>query len=266
MAVALLVAALAWALWPAHPRDDREWLPEFSQAPLAVLDGSGVTIKNVRNFRWHEDGTFTESWEDRTYDLRSLERVWFVLSPFGEKFRGPAHAFLSFQFGDSSFVSISVEARKEPGEKYSIWKGLLRRYELTYVIADERDMLPRRTQVFKDALYLYPAKVGPERARWLFLDMLQRSNNLHDQPEYYNTVTNNCTNNVLHHVNRIGTERIRGGWRVVLPGYSDQLAMKHGLLDTDLPLEEARRRFQVNEAVSRCGPERSFSACIRQAA
>ena len=132
------------------------------------------------------------------------------------------------------------------------------------MIADERDMLPRRAQVFKDDLFVYPAKVGPERARWLFLDLLQRSNNLRDRPEYYNTVTNNCTNNVLRHVNRIGSERIREGWRVVLPGYSDVLAMKHHLIDTDLPLEEARKRFRVNEAVDRCGLESDFSICIRR--
>ena len=255
---------LTWALWPVHPRTDRDWLSEFSVAPEAIFDSSRVVIHGVRNFRWNEGGPAVETWDDRTYDLDRLRRVWFVLSPFGEKWRGPAHAFLSFQFGDSEFVSVSVEARKEIGETYSVWKGLARRYELMYVIADERDMLPRRVQVFKDDVFIYPAKVGPERARTLFLDMLGRANALKDRPEYYNTLTNNCTNNVLRHVNRVGTERIRGGWRVALPGYSDALAMKYHLLDTDLPLEEARRQFRVNEAVNRCGLENGFSTCIRR--
>lgn len=260
----LCVLILVWALWPIHPRSDRDWLPEFSVLPQATVDSPRVVIEGVRDFRWRADGTFTEAWDDRVYDVDRLQRVWFVLSPFGEGWRGPAHAFLSFQFGESSFVSVSVEARKEVGETYSVWKGLLRRYELTYVIADERDMLPRRVQVFKDDLFVYPARVGPERARKLFLDMLERANALRDRPEYYNTVTNNCTNNVLRHVNRIGSERIRGGWRVVLPGYSDALAMQHHLLDTDLPLEEARTRFRVNDSVERCSLQDAFSVCIRR--
>jgi hypothetical protein len=260
----LVIGILAWVLWPVHPRDDRNWLPEFNVTPEALLDSSRVVIRGVRNFRWNPDGSVLKAWDDRAYDLGQLQRVWFVLSPFGEKWRGPAHAFLSFQFGDTSFVSVSVEARKEVGESYSVWKGLLRRYELMYVIADERDMLPRRVQVYKDDVFLYPATVGPERARRLFLDMLQRSNNLRKRPEYYNTVTNNCTNNVLRHVNRIGTERIRGGWRVVLPGYSDALAMRHHLLDTDLPLEDARKHFRVNDGVKRCNLDEDFSTCIRR--
>ena len=260
----LSVVILVWAFWPIHPRSDRDWSPEFSVLPQATFDSPRVVIEGVRDFRWRADGTFTEAWGDRVYDLDRLQRVWFVLSPFGETWRGPAHAFLSFQFGDSSFVSVSVEARKEVGETYSVWKGLLRRYELTYVIADERDMLPRRVQVYKDDLFVYPARVGPERARKLFVDMLARANALRDRPEYYNTVTNNCTNNVLRHVNRIGSERIRGGWRVLLPGYSDALAMQHHLLDTDLPLEEARKRFRVNESVERCGLQNGFSVCIRR--
>ena|GEM_PF-637651 len=177
----LCVLILVWALWPIHPRSDRDWLPEFSVLPQATVDSPRVVIEGVRDFRWRADGTFTEAWDDRVYDVDRLQRVWFVLSPFGEGWRGP-----------------------------------------------------------------------------------ERANALRDRPEYYNTVTNNCTNNVLRHVNRIGSERIRGGWRVVLPGYSDALAMQHHLLDTDLPLEEARTRFRVNDSVERCSLQDAFSVCIRR--
>jgi hypothetical protein len=234
-----------------------------ARVPRAEFEGSRVHIGGVRNFRWTPDGGVAPAWDARTYDLDRLQGVWFVLSPFGQRWRGPAHAFLSFQFGDSSFVAISVEARKELGETYSIWKGLLRRYELMYVVADERDVLPRRVQVFKDDVYLYPVRVGPQRARSLFVDMLQRSNALRDRPEYYNTATNNCTNNVLDHVNRVGDEKIRGGWRVILPGYSDALAYQHHFIDTDLPLEAARKRFRVNQIAERCALDEAFSVCIR---
>ena len=37
-----------------------------------------------------------------------------------------AHTFLSFEFAGPRFVAISVEARKERGERYGPVKGLLR--------------------------------------------------------------------------------------------------------------------------------------------
>ena len=126
----LLTAVAAMGLASIEPSNDRDWRPEQAVLPEIAFEGDVVRIRNVRNFRHHADGSATPAYDDRTYDLRKIERVWFGVSPFGTSWRGPAHVFLSFGFSDSQHVAISVEARKEVGEEYSIWKGLLRRYEL----------------------------------------------------------------------------------------------------------------------------------------
>ena len=146
-----------------------------------------VRIRNVRNFSYRTAEDFDGRYEDRTYDLGRLERVWFVLSPFGGAWRGPAQAFLSFEFADGQHVSISVEARREVGEEYSVVKGLLRRYELIYVIGDERDLVALRAVHWNDPTYLYPVRATPEQAREIFVRMLERTQEIERRPEFYNT-------------------------------------------------------------------------------
>ena len=58
--------------------------------------------------------------------------------------RGPAHAFVSFGFDDGGYVAISVEARREAGETYSPARGLMKQFEIMYVVGDERDLIGLR--------------------------------------------------------------------------------------------------------------------------
>ena len=47
-------------------------------------------------------------------------------------------------------MAVSVEIRKEKGESFSPWRGLLREYELMYVVGDERDVIRLRTNYRRD--------------------------------------------------------------------------------------------------------------------
>ena len=98
-----------------------------------------------------------------------------------------------------------------------------------------------------DTLYLYPSVATPEQAGALFRDMMDRARELNGQPEFYNTLTNNCVTNLREHVNRIAPNPLPWGWGILLPGFSDGWARKNGLLATSLDLEEARRRFRVDQ-------------------
>ena len=73
---------------------------------------------------------------------------------------------------------------------------------------------------------------------------------LKNNPEFYNTITNNCTNSIARHANAIVPGRIPSfAYQLVLPGYSDKLAYKIGLIDTTLPWEEVRDYFYINSKV-----------------
>ena len=241
--------------------------------PHAIFEGSRVGVENVRNFHHLAPGRFQPAYENRTYDLDRLESVWFVLTPFGKKWRGPAHSFVSFGFrGDSTaggitppeFVSISVEARRERGETYGALPGLLRRFELLYVVGDERDLIGLRAVINGDITEVYPVKASPERVRQMFVAMLERANVLRQRPEFYNTATSNCTSNLVEHVNAIAPHTVPYGIKTVLPGYADEVARAVGLIDSTLSVSEARQRYRVNDRAKAAWGRLDFSQAIRR--
>jgi hypothetical protein len=265
LAAALLLAAalaLVWAL--RRPSLERQWAPDQAVLPAAIFEGNRVRVEGVRNFRWHDSTSFTPAWETREYDLDQLESAWYVLVPFSDHWRGPAHAFVSFGFADGRYLAVSVEARREVGERYGVISGMLRRFELIYVVGDERDLIGRRAVFDEDEVYLYPIKGDKEGYRHVLVAMLERANALRARPEWYNTLTNNCTLNLVRHVNALLPGRIPMDWRIAIPGYSDELVHQVGLIDTTGNLTEQRARFLVNAKARAALDAPDFSRLIRQ--
>jgi hypothetical protein len=184
-----------------------------------------------------------------------------MVEPFGKG--AAAHTLVSFGFGGNDFVAISVEIRKEKGESFSALKGLLRQYELMYVVGDERDLIKLRSNHRQDTVYLYPIRTTREKMREMFTSMLQRANELRVKPEMYNTLTNTCTTNIVRHVNEISPKRVPFHPAVLLPGHSDRLAFDLGLIDTALPFEATRARHHINERALKYANDAQFSLRIR---
>jgi hypothetical protein len=228
------------------PRADRVWAADQAVEPSVAFAGSRVTVAGVRDFRHRARGAPDVAYRAESFDLAAVRTVWFALAPFAERWRGLAHTFVSFGLEDGRYIAVSVEARRERDESYSLVGGLSRRFEVAYVIGTESDLIGLRA-LRGDTLYLYPSRASPDQARALLADMLARAEALRTRPEFYNTLTNNCATNLRDHVNRVVAEPLPFGWGVIFPGYSDELALARGLLATELPLAEARRRFRVDE-------------------
>lgn len=250
---------LALLVRPSH---DREWTPDQARLATATFAGDSVHIENVRNAVYRSVSDYDVRWERRSYDLRELESVWFIVEPFS-KVRGPAHTFLSFGFGDSTFVAISVELRKEQGESFHPLPGMLRQYELQYVVGDERDLIGLRANHRHDSVFVYPVRTTPEKKRELFIAMLERANQLAERPEFYNTLWSSCTTNIVSHINDISPKRVPFSFKVLLPAYSDELAYDLGLLDTDLPRDAFRQPHLVNARAAAFADRPDFSIGIR---
>jgi hypothetical protein len=262
--VALAACAVVVAFVARRPRNDRTWSPEHAVMPRAELRGDSVVLRRMRDFTHESAERFEPGYADRAYDLSKLESVWFIVTPFSRHWRGPAHTFVSFGFADSQYVAISVEARREPGESYGPLTGLFKRFELIYVVGDERDLIGSRAAFGDFDVYVYPVRTTPERMRALFIGMLERANGLAERPEFYNTLTNNCTSNVVAHVNSIVPRRVPHGIKTVLPGYTDEVAHSLGLIDNTISLDEARRRYRVNERARQFVRDAHFSQRIRE--
>ena len=264
IAATVVVTACAAGLASLRPSNDRVWAPEHAVLPAADIAGDSVRIRRVRNFAHTAEGRFTPAYEDRSYDLSKLESAWFVVTPFSRWWRGPAHTFVSFGFADSQYVAISVEARREPGESYAVLTGLFKRFEVIYVIGDERDLIGSRARFGGYDVYLYPIQAPREKIRQMFVQMLERANALRAAPEFYNTATNNCTTNVVDHVNHVTPGRVPTGLKTILPGYTDEVAHRLGLIDSTISLDEARRRYRVNDRARMFAERPDFSLRIRE--
>ena len=260
-AAAFLGLLLYWrTIEPSHERD---WAPEVARLPRATVAGDLVTLHDIRNFAYRTETDFTPGYYDRTLDLRRLDALDLVTSYW----MGPAiaHVFLSFGFGDDH-VAVSVEARKERGEGYSSVQGFFKRYELIYMVGDERDLIRVRTNYRRDPpedVYLYRTRGPAENARRVFLDYVRAINELYERPRFYDTLTTNCTTTILFHT-RVNPGHLPLSWKVLLSGHAAEYAYDNGRLDTSLPFEELRRRSRINAAAVPADRAPDFSRRIRE--
>jgi hypothetical protein len=245
----------------------RDWTPEQAVAPTAQVRGNRVTIHNVRNCRYFADDVCLVDYYDKQFDLQSVRSVDFIVAPFAGS-PSLAHTMLSFRIlgpdGKSDYLALSVETRKERTETYSPVKGSARQYELIYVLADERDVIQYRTNFSGQDVYVYQTTATPQAARQLLLDVLGRVNKLAKEPEFYDTLSNNCTTNIVNHINRIHPNRVMADLRVLLPGYSDELAYDQGLIARYGTFAETKQRAYVNPLAHRYAGRDDFSELIRR--
>ena len=245
------------------PSNDRNWTVDQAVLPYADIKGNLVAVRNIRNFSYTSIADYVPNYYDKTFDLDKLKSVYYIVEPFSG-FVGSAHTFLSFEFEEGQFLAVSVEIRKEIGESFSAVKGLFNQYEIMYVLADEKDVVKLRSNYRKDLVYVYPVKTTPEKARAVFLDIISRINKLKEKPEFYNTLTNTCTTNIVSHVNKITPKRVPFSYKVLLPAYSDKLAYDLGMIDTSLSFEDAREKYLINDRAMKYADDPDFSVKIRE--
>ncbi|MFY2949085.1 DUF4105 domain-containing protein [Achromobacter ruhlandii] len=238
---AYLLAVIALAAWwqGIAPSNDRVWADDVARTLRGSVAGSIVTLDNVRDFKWRSDSDYTPRWETRVYDLNDLRSVDMVLSYWD----GPAiaHTLVSFGFADGRHVVFSVEIRKERGEQFSELGGFFKKFELSVVAADERDVLYVRAGPRAENVYIYPVQMPVDAMRALFLSYVRTANELADTPRFYHTVTANCTTLVYRMVRAI-VPGLPLDYRILLSGYLPEYLYEQGGLDTRQPLQTLRER------------------------
>lgn len=248
-----------------RPQMDRDWIPYAEVIPHADIEEDQITIHNFRDFRWESGPGLKikeQNYLTKTVDLSKFKGVWFIKEDFSY-YDGFAHTFLSFEFEGGDYVCISVEARREVGEEYTGWQGLWQKYELMFIAGTEKDFIGRRLFIQDADVFLYPVKISRENGRDLFVSMVEKMNELRQDPEFYNTLFSNCTNNLYRHAELTTGIRIPIRWNTVLTGYTDKAGYKMGIIPNDLPFYENRMHYKIDpDTTSLEDPE--FSETIRE--
>jgi hypothetical protein len=255
----LLLATLLWWL-SLRPKSDRDWKLGMDVLPHAELVGDVLRIRQFRNFRYTTaSGDPLPRYEERTFDLTRLATLDYFLSHWS----GPviAHTLVSFGFDDGQFLVVSVEARLQRWQSYSPLRGVFRSYELIFIIGDECDIIRLRTNVRRERMYLYRVCMPRQEVRQLLVDYVARIAKLEERPEWYNSITSNCTTNLFYH----GRNRVPW-WltpQIFLNGLSARAMYLRGFLDQSLPFKELQSRSDIRERALAAGDEANFSQQIR---
>lgn len=239
------VAFLAVLIWYLNltPKNDRQWNLEVARQVDFVQNDTLIEVQNVRNFHWRSLDDYDVRWENRQYDLSKLDGVDLILSTWGmDKI---AHTLLSFRFSDGQKLALSIEIRKEQNEQYSAIAGFFRKYELAFIAADEKDIIYTRSNIRGDELvYLYPLNVSKQFAQSLFLSYLQRGKALQSSPQWYNSLTSNCTTVIYDMVKQI--EPMPLDYRMIASGLLPEYLHKKGVIDPQYSLKDWQKMALIN--------------------
>ena len=254
-----MVVLIWWFSLP--PSNNRDWLPDVAVLPYADINGDQITIHNIRDCDYRTEMDYDVHRYDRTFQLDQLRSVDLYLVTWGSPHI--AHTMVSFGFTSGDYVCFSIETRKEKGEDYSAVKGLFRQFELTYIIADERDLVRLRTNYRQgEEVCLYRLQTTPAQGRQLFLDYLRRANELRHHAEWYNAITDNCTTAIR--TQRAVADRTPWDWRMLLNGHLDELLYERGDVVTNLPFAELKKLSHINPQARAADKAIDFSQQIRK--
>ncbi len=267
--VIIITAPLFWALkrhLSLSPSNDRSWVNDNKKMATAEFNGDEVTIRNIRDFDWRSTRDYDERWIERKIDLNHVSKIWFVLEYFDPSRRQMAHTILSFEMSDGTRLACSIEVRREEGERYHPIKGMFKQYELIYVWATERDIIGVRTRCRQNSVtHLFEGVVlGPGNERRMLESYLRRTNKLSSEPEWYNTITNTCTTNIVRHVNEVYPGRVPRGISILLPGLSPKLLQRKNLVKMNGTVEETMRSSIIDERADLWDGKSDFGDWIRQ--
>ncbi len=258
------MALLAW-FYTIKPSNERNWQTDVAVLPYATINSDLITVHNIRNFDYRSETDYTPAYYDKTFDLQKLDGV-DVIAVY---WMGPsiAHIMLSFAFEGGDHLAVSIETRKEKGEEYSTLKGFFRQYELYYVVADERDVIRLRTNYRHEPpedVYVYRMKGSIENGRRLFLEYIKKINGLKNQPEFYNTLTTNCTTTIWFN-SLVNATHLPMNWKILVSGYLPNYLYENGRLATDgLTFPELRQHALINTKAHEADTAADFSNRIRE--
>ena len=237
---AVMFGVLVWYI-EDPPLNNRDWAPEYAIPATVSYNDQAVTVHNVRDFSYRSETDAIPHYYDATFRLDDLDTVDLVSSYWSGN--AIAHIFITFGFRDGRHLAISIETRRQKRFPYSTIAGFFHHFELFYVVADERDLIGVRTDIRRERVYLYRLRMAPAARQALFLSYMNQIDKLSRDPEWYNTLTDNCTTGLLARAD--AAPGAKYNWRIVLSGYAPAYAYKRGLLNTGLSFAELRQKSLI---------------------
>ena len=261
----LIVIFLLRRHFAMTPSNDRSWVNDNQRLASVEITGDKAHIKNVRDFSWRTTKDYDERWIDMTIDLNSVRKIWFILEYFSPERKEMAHTILSYEFDDGRRLACSIEVRRKEGSRFHPLKGMFRSYELIYVWGTESDIIGVRSRCRrKSKTHLFEGVVlGPGNERRMLESYLRRTNKLAKDPEWYNTITNTCTTNIVNHVNEVYPGRVPWAIGILMPGLSPKMLLRNNLVKSSGNIDETMESSLIDSISEKWDGSRDFGDWIR---
>ncbi len=259
----LLLVTLVFIAIPAS--HNRDWVPEYGRLPRCEFQEDGrFRVHDIRDFRYRSETSFDIRYRTDDFDLKQLESLDFVVVHW-DNMEGIAHTMLSFGFRGGQQLVFSVETRRDRGDVYGAIPGIYKQFELIYLIGTEADLLGLRTNYRHEQVYLYPTNATTEEMRVILLDLLEKANGIYRQPQFYNSLTSNCTTSLLPSIRRAVALPFRDP-SFLCNGFTDRLAFRLGWLRTRQgeSFPELKFRRYANPKVDKAPIGDDYSRRIRR--
>jgi hypothetical protein len=250
------LASLALAGCASAPRADRDWYPYLARTAHVELAADRFAVAPVSDWSYQRAGPTSQTYGDAAFTLQALRQVWFVLEPQpGSELA--AHTLLLFEFEGDRLLGLTIEARREANEDYSVFAGIWNKYELAYVWASARDLLTRRAVMLDHEVFVYPIAIEDDRKRRLLTRLLERTEALETMPRYYNTLFSNCTNELAK------AAGFRWAPAYILTGRSDEYLFRRGIIPGE-NFAEAHARSDMSDFIEtlNSAPASDFDASL----
>lgn len=185
--------------------------PRRRQA-LMLADAAGeIRMGNVRTMHSAVPPVDSFDWTTMTMRPELVKNVYFVKKPFPPEFLA-AHSFLVFTFEKGALkdgegrepmaLALSVEARTRTDQTFSPLTGLKKSFGIIWSLSTWEEYAARTVHHEKFRLFPYPVRLShSEKAALLREAMAQAA--VDREGEFYHTIKNNCTNNLIILFNRV---------------------------------------------------------------
>lgn len=203
------------------PSSSSSWSVGNGHSPSVTISGDQVEIQNYRDIDWVkfyktpadsiqarkqlEQQIEQQGYRTLSFSLSDIQTLKVAVSHFSA-ISGIAHLFILFELKDKTVVGLSVEARKEQGEDYSLVGGLTAKFEVIYLLGSHNDLVGLR-QMRDEDVYIYPIKAKPDEVQALFKVAAARTNQLDKEPELYHLFFKNCTTEIVGLVNQLSDQK-----------------------------------------------------------
>jgi hypothetical protein len=185
--------------------------PRRRTATLLENKDGRLVMGNVRMSSTEVPAVDSYEWTTMTIKPELIKNIYLIKKPFKPELVA-AHSFFVFTFERGGLIdangrqpmalALSIEGKTRVGQSFSPLTGFKRAFGINWSLSTWEEYAARTIHEERGHLVPYPVRLShAEKAALLRESMIQAA--VDREGEFYHTIKNNCTNNLLILLNRV---------------------------------------------------------------